>query len=341
MKKKKMLSNDAAGCSSGTLLAVFWKRLANFFVNWLGATMEMQRTIAAAVNCSGVGLHSGSDVTVAIRPAPVDHGIVFCRTDQVGRQRVKALATNVGGTNFATTLMGDGFVIGTIEHLMAALAGHGIDNALIELDGDEVPIMDGSAAAFTYLLSSAGVEEQSSARRYLQILKPVTIVEGDKRASLFPADGFAVTYEIDYSHPMIRQQRFDVVVTPQSFASELAPARTFGFLSEVNEMRENGFAGGGSLDNAIVIGNYSVINRGGLRFPNEFVRHKALDAMGDLYLAGYPILGRMHGVKSGHALNHKLVMALLEDKKAWRLVEGKPKAVRRVAPDYRQAFANQ
>lgn len=284
--------------------------------------MTWQKTLATAVTCSGIGLHSGSKVSVTIRPAPIDRGIVFCRTDLAGRQLVRAEARNVGGTNFATTLMGKDYVIGTVEHLMATLSGHAIDNALIELDGDEVPIMDGSAAAFSYLIGSAGIVEQPVPRRYLQVLKPVSITEGDKRATLYPADGFAVTYEIDYPHPMIQQQRFDIVVTPESFASELAAARTFGFLAEVNQMRENGFAGGGSLENAIVIGNYSVINSGGLRYPNEFVRHKVLDAIGDLYLAGYPILGRMHGRKSGHALNHKLVMALLEDKKAWRLVEG-------------------
>ncbi|MDP8224799.1 MAG: UDP-3-O-acyl-N-acetylglucosamine deacetylase [Candidatus Lernaella stagnicola] len=291
--------------------------------------MFWQRTLAAAVSCTGVGLHSGGNVTVTIRPAPADNGIVFCRTDLPGRQRIRAVAANVGGTNFATTLMGDGFVIGTIEHLMAALSGHGVDNAIVEVDGDEIPIMDGSAAAFSYLVDSAGVMEQSTPRRYIQILKPVSISEGDKRAALFPADGFALTYEIDYDHPIIRRQRFDVVVTRESFRTELAAARTFGFLAEVTQMRENGFANGGSLDNAVVIGNYSVINNGGLRYPNEFVRHKALDAMGDLYLAGYPILGRMHGVKSGHALNHKLVMAMLRDKKAWRLVEGQPAAIER------------
>jgi UDP-3-O-[3-hydroxymyristoyl] N-acetylglucosamine deacetylase len=286
--------------------------------------MNFQRTIAAAVTCSGIGLHTGARVTMTVRPAPEDHGIVFLRTDLVGKQRVRAHAEKVGGVNFATTLMGRGFVIGTVEHLMAALHGLGVDNALVEVNGDELPIMDGSAAAFSYLIASAGLRVQTAPRRYLQVLKPVTIAEGDKRVTLHPADGFAVTYEIDYPHPVIQQQRFDIVVTPESFQSELAPARTFGFLSEVNMMRANGLANGGGLDNAIVIGNYSVLNDGGLRFPNEFVRHKALDAVGDLYLAGYPILGRLHAHKTGHALNHKLVMRLLEDKTAWRLVDERP-----------------
>jgi UDP-3-O-[3-hydroxymyristoyl] N-acetylglucosamine deacetylase len=286
--------------------------------------MTFQRTIAAPVICSGIGLHTGSKTTVTIRPALPNHGIVFWRTDLPGKQRIRAHAERVGGVNFATTLTGDNFVIGTVEHLMAALHGHGVDNALVEVTGDELPIMDGSAAAFSCLIASAGLRVQNAPRRYLQVLKPVSISEGDKRAALYPADGFAVTYEIAYAHPVIKNQRFDIVVTPESFQSELAPARTFGFLNEVNMMRESGLATGGGLQNAIVVGNFSVLNDGGLRFPDEFVRHKALDAVGDLYLAGYPILGRLHAYKAGHALNHKLVMRLLEDKKAWRLVEDRP-----------------
>jgi UDP-3-O-[3-hydroxymyristoyl] N-acetylglucosamine deacetylase len=291
--------------------------------------MEMQHTLAAPVTCSGVGLHSGTQVSVTVRPAPPDHGIVFVRTDLPGRQRLRAQATNVGGTNFATSLIGKGFVIGTVEHLMAALHGHGADNAVVEINGDELPIMDGSAAAFSYLIDNVGLKEQLASRRYLQVIRPISVSEGDKMVVLYPADRFAVTYEINYPHPLIKKQRFDIVVTPASFRSELAGARTFGFLSEVNLMRQNGLASGGGLENAIVIGNYSVLNAGGLRYPDEFVRHKALDAIGDLYLAGYPILGRMHAYKAGHALNHKLVTALLEDKKAWRLVD---RRATRVAP---------
>ncbi|NLH49487.1 MAG: UDP-3-O-acyl-N-acetylglucosamine deacetylase [Myxococcales bacterium] len=297
--------------------------------------MDYQQTIAAAVHCSGIGLHTGSKITLTIRPAPPDSGIVFFRTDLVGKRKVRATAKSVGGTNFATSLIGDGFVISTIEHLMAALHGHGIDNALVEVDGDELPIMDGSAAAFSYLFNSAGLKSHQVPKRYMQILKPVVITEGDKRAALYPADGFALTYEISYTHPAIQNQRFDIVVTPQSFQSELANARTFGFLAEVNLMRESGLANGGGLENAIVLGNYSVLNAGGLRHPDEFARHKALDMLGDLYMAGYPILGRAHGFKSGHAMNHKLVMALLEDKKAWRLVDGRPN--RNAVADERQA----
>jgi len=289
--------------------------------------MEKQRTLGASVSCSGVGLHSGSRVTVTLRPAAADHGVQFCRTDLVGRQRLQAQAKNVGNTSFATTLVGKDYMIGTVEHLMAALHGHGIDNVTIDIDGDEVPIMDGSAAAFSYLIESAGIKEQQSPRRFIQILKPIVVIEGDKKAGLYPADGFALTYEIEYPHPAIQKQRFDIVLTPESFAAELAKARTFGFLSEVNFLRENGFANGGSLENAIVVGNYSVLNTGGLRYQDEFVRHKAMDAIGDLYLAGYPIMGRYHAVKSGHALNHKLLLAMLEDKKAWRLVEGRQTAM--------------
>jgi len=294
--------------------------------------MEQQRTIAAAVTCSGIGLHSGSSVSVTIRPAPVDHGIVFVRTDLAGRQRIRAHASKVGGTNFATTLIGNGYIIGTIEHIMSALSGHGIDNALIEVDADEVPIMDGSASAFSYLLDSAGVVEQTAPRKYIQILKPITVAEGDKQAALLPADGFAVTYEICFPHPMIKTQRFNIVVTPESYRTELAKARTFGFLTDLNMMRDAGLANGGSLDNAIVVGNYTVLNKGGLRYPDEFVRHKVLDAIGDLYLAGYPILGRLRAVKSGHALNHKLVMRLLEEKQSWRIVEGRPQKPKKTQP---------
>lgn len=287
--------------------------------------MDKQRTLATAVTCSGIGLHTGSEVTLTLRPASVDQGIVFVRTDLAGRQKIKAHANKVGGTNFATTLIGDGYIIGTIEHLMAALHGHAIDNILVEMDGDEVPIMDGSAAAFSYLIQSAGIVEQQAPRRYIQILKPIEVVEGDKRAGLYPADNFAVTYEIDFPHPMIKVQRFDVLVTPESFHSELAGARTFGFLTEVSMMRDAGLANGGGLNNAIVIGNYSVLNKGGLRYPDEFVRHKVMDAIGDIFLAGYPILGLLHAVKSGHALNHKLVMRMLEEKSSWRIVEGRPR----------------
>jgi len=286
--------------------------------------MDRQRTLTTAVTCSGIGLHSGAKVTLTIRPAPEDHGIVFARTDMPGRQRVRAHATKVGGTNFATTLIGDGYIISTIEHLMAALNGHGIDNALVEIDGDEVPIMDGSAAAFSCLIDCAGVAEQSATRRYIQILKPIVMAENEKRVALLPADGFAITYEISFPHPMIKIQRFDILVTPESFRDELSNARTFGFLSDLNMMRDAGLANGGSLENAIVVGNYSVLNKGGLRHPDEFVRHKVVDALGDLYLAGLPILGRFHAQKSGHALNHKLVVRLLEEKDSWRIVEGRP-----------------
>jgi UDP-3-O-[3-hydroxymyristoyl] N-acetylglucosamine deacetylase len=210
---------------------------------------------------------------------------------------------------------------------MAALHGHGVDNATIDINGDELPIMDGSAAAFSVLLKSAGLREQSEPRRFLQVVRPIKVAEGDKWAALLPGDHFSVTYEIAYQHQAIRNQRFDLVVTPQSFDDELAPARTFGFLADLDAMRQAGLANGGSLDNAIVVGNFSVLNAGGLRYPDEFVRHKAMDAVGDLYLTGYPILGRFHAYKSGHGMNHKLVTKLLADKSAWRLVEGRPEAM--------------
>jgi len=275
-----------------------------------------------SVSCKGIGLHSGGEVTINIHPAPADHGIVFAKVGQDGQKRIKADFKNVGGTSFATTLVGKDFYISTVEHLMSAFAGMGVDNALVEIDGDELPIMDGSSAPFAILLQSAGLKRQKKFRKYIQILDPVIVSEGDRMAGLYPANNFQVSYSIEFPHPMIKIQRFDAEsFSPEFFYSEIAGARTFGFLSDLTMLKQNGLANGGGLNNAVVVGNYTVINKGGLRFPDEFVRHKVLDALGDIYLAGHPIIGQLVCKKSGHGLNHKLIARLHEETKAWRYIE--------------------
>ena len=284
--------------------------------------MLNQHTLNVPVSCKGVGLHTGSEVSITVKPALPDHGIVFLRTDLSGKKRIQANFEHVGETSFATTLHGSDFFIATVEHLMSAFAGMGIDNALVEIDGDELPIMDGSSAPFAYLFRSAGLRRQDTTRKYIQILRPIVVSENDRTAGLYPSDNFKISFSIEFEHPIIQTQRLDMdEVTATDFIEQIAGARTFGFLSELNVMRENGFAAGGGLENAIVVGNYTVLNKGGLRYPDEFVRHKVLDAMGDLYLAGHPILGQLVCKKSGHGLNHKLVSRLFEDKHAWRFVE--------------------
>lgn len=258
---------------------------------------------------------------MTIKPAPVDTGIVFVRIDKSGKRSIKADFKNVGSTSFATTLVGDGFYISTVEHLMSALAGMGVDNAVIEVDGDELPIMDGSSAPFTYLINSAGLNPQDTKRKYIQILRPVLVTEGDRTAGLYPSSNFSISYSIEFDHPIIQTQRFDSAISPDSFTDQISSARTFGFLSEINLLKANGLAAGGGLENAVIVGNYTVLNKGGLRYPDEFVRHKVLDAIGDLYLAGHRIIGQLVCKKSGHGLNHKLVTRLFEDSSAWRYIE--------------------
>lgn len=289
--------------------------------------MHTQHTICVPVSCKGIGLHTGSEVSLTINPAPPDHGIVFQRSDVKNHNQLKAEFSNVGNTSFATTLANGEFYISTIEHLMSALAGMGVDNALVEIDGDELPIMDGSSLAYATLIQSSGTSNQKVPRRYIQILNPIVVSESDRTAGLYPSNHFKVSYSIEFDHPMIKTQRFDVdSLSPDFFVTEIAGARTFGFLSDLSMLKENGFAAGGGLENAIVVGNYTVLNKGGLRYPDEFVRHKILDALGDLYLAGYPILGQLVCKKSGHGLNHKLLTRLFEEKSSWRFVELDPQA---------------
>ena len=279
-----------------------------------------QHTLAGPAICAGIGLHSGERVRVSIRPAPVGSGIVFIRTDLGRDNRVPVAVQAVTQTRLCTVIGNDaGVTVATIEHLMAALAALEVDNAVIELDGPEVPIMDGSALPFVQLLDRAGRRRQEAERRYIEILRPIEVIDGDKAVRLTPADQFEVAFEIAFGAKVIGRQRVDLVVTEHSFRAELADCRTFGFLGEVQALREAGLAQGGSLENAVVIDGDRVLNPEGLRRPDEFVRHKALDAVGDLYVLGAPIIGRFEGVYAGHALNNLVCRALLEQPRAWRM----------------------
>ena len=275
-----------------------------------------QRTLGSAIACRGIGLHSGQPVRMTLRPAPPDTGIVFCRLD--AGAEIRATWANTVESALSTVLSNrEGIQIGTIEHLMAALAGNGIDNALIELDGPEVPIMDGSAAPFARLIERAEIVPQDAARRALKILKPIRVTENGSSAELLPDHGFSMSFEIEFDNPLIRQQEISLTVDLETFNAELAPARTFGLLDDWPRLKAAGLARGGSLDNAIVISGDRVLNVGGLRFADEFVRHKLLDAIGDLYLAGGPVIGHFRGVRSGHALTRRLLAALFAEPDAW------------------------
>jgi UDP-3-O-[3-hydroxymyristoyl] N-acetylglucosamine deacetylase len=276
-----------------------------------------QKTLKTAIHCRGVALHSGARVSMTLLPAAADAGIVFRRTDRAGAEIAATWQTAVEQPLCTRLDNGEGVSVATIEHLMAALAGLEIDNAIIELDGPEVPVMDGSAAPFVFLIECAGVVEQDAPRRAIKVLKPVSVSEGGKSAALTPDDGFSMSFAIDFASDAISRQDITIAVDPESFKSDISRARTFGFLHEVDQMRAAGLARGGSLDNAVVISGDQVLNREGLRYVDEFVRHKVLDALGDLYLAGAPILGHFRGVRSGHALNRRLLAALFADPTAW------------------------
>lgn len=279
-----------------------------------------QKTLKTSIRCRGTALHSGERVTMSFHPAEADSGIVFRRGDR-GGAALRANWRRVRESTLCTTLNdGDDLSVATIEHVMAALAGLEIDNAVVELDGGEVPVMDGSAAPFTFLLECAGVVEQDAPRRAIAVLKPIRVGDDRKSASLLPGDSLTIDLTIDFAAEAIRHQRLFWAFDRDSFKSEIAPARTFGFLEDVNALRAAGLARGGSLDNAIVVGEGRVLNRDGLRFVDEFVRHKMLDALGDLYLAGAPILGAFTGVHSGHAINRQLLEALFADRSAYRIV---------------------
>ena len=282
--------------------------------------MDVQRTLRRPVSCVGIGLHSGNKVQLSLKPAPVDFGIRFRRTD-LGNHEVPATVQHLAGIQLATGLAHNKVSVETVEHLLSALVSLNIDNVLIELNSPEVPIMDGSAAPFVYLVQEAGVKAQQQARAYLKIVRPIAISRGDKRIALYPSDHFKVTYSISFDHPLLRHQSRTLRITEESFIEEIAPARTFTFLKDVEMLRQNGLALGGSLDNAIVLGETGVLNNA-LRFEDEFVRHKILDAVGDLALVGHPVIGHLVAHRAGHALHTEFAAKILEETSAWRLVEG-------------------
>jgi len=284
--------------------------------------MIHQRTLKSTVRATGVGLHTGHKVTMVLRPAPVDNGIVFCRSDLAGNPAIPAHALNVTNTLMATVIEKEGARVSTVEHLMSAFAGLGIDNAFIDVSAEEVPIMDGSAGTFVFLIQSAGIEVQAAPKRYVRVLEKVEIEQGDKRVRLEPFNGFKIGFSIEFAHPLFEPEHSTVEMdfADVSFVREVSRARTFGFSQEVEMMRSKGLARGGSLDNAIVVDDFRVLNADGLRMQDEFVKHKALDAVGDLYLLGRPLIGAFYGHKSGHALNNQLLRKLLARPSAWEEV---------------------
>ncbi|MBK7863206.1 MAG: UDP-3-O-acyl-N-acetylglucosamine deacetylase [Archangiaceae bacterium] len=286
-----------------------------------------QRTLKAPVSCAGVGLHTGAPVTLRLMPARPDTGVVLVRTDPPRKPELQALARHVSATELATTLGQGEAKIHTVEHVLAALAGLGIDNARVELDGPEVPIMDGSAAPFIALIREAGVREQDVPKSFMVIKKAVTVSDGDKRATLGPGRGFRVDCTIDFKHPLISDQTLSLSFCDSTFVREVSSARTFGFLRDVEKLKELGLARGGSLQNAIVVDDFSILNPEGLRFPDEFVRHKMLDALGDLSLLGRPVIGHLTAFKSGHKLNHRLVTQVLSDESNYAVVRARARDV--------------
>jgi len=270
-----------------------------------------QHTIQKSVQCSGIGLHSGRKVELALRPAADDTGIVFYIHGDEGVKQFKPTPESVIGTGLATTIGNENGSVATVEHLLAAVRGLGIDNLQIDVKGGEIPIMDGSAASFVFLVRSAGLREQSSPRRALKVVKPFVLENGEKRVEVEPYDGFKVEYDIDFAHPLIGEQNMSLDLTPEVFASRVAKARTFGFLKDVEMLQKNGLALGGSLDNAVVLDEYGVVNEGGLRYKDEFVRHKVLDFIGDMALSPLPLLGHFKVSCSGHAFNNEFLRTLI------------------------------
>ncbi len=283
--------------------------------------MLQQRTLRSLIRAKGVGLHTGQQVNIALRPAQPDAGIVFRRVDLEPPVDIPARADLVGETRLSSCLVHQGAKVYTVEHLMSALAGLGVDNAYVDLDGPEVPIMDGSAAPFALLLQQAGLQEQAAPKRFLRVKRTVEARDGDKWARLEPYEGLRLSFSIVFNHPVIDKTRQSVTVdfAETSYLKEIARARTFGFMHDVERLREDGLALGGGLDNALVLDEYRLLNAEGLRFADEFIRHKVLDAIGDLYLLGRPLLGAFSGHKSGHALNNRLLRALLAEAGSWEM----------------------
>lgn len=284
--------------------------------------MIKQRTLKNVIRATGIGLHTGEKVYLTLRPAPADTGIIFRRVDLEPHVEIPATPQNVGFTTMSTTLSKGDVCISTVEHLLSALAGLGIDNLYIDVSAPEVPIMDGSAGPFVFLAQSAGIEEQNVAKRFIRILEKVEVRDGDKYANFEPFDGFKVSFKIDFDHPAFNNcpQESTIDFSSTSFVKEVSRARTFGFLKDLEVLRANKLALGGSVDNAVVVDDYKVVNEGGLRYHDEFVKHKILDAIGDFYLLGNSLIGAFTGYKSGHALNNKLLRKLLETESAWELV---------------------
>jgi len=284
--------------------------------------MIKQRTLKNSIKATGVGLHSGKKVYLTLRPAPVNAGIIFRRVDLDPVVEIKAKAENVGETNLSTTLVKGDVKVGTVEHLLSAMAGLGIDNAYVELTSAEVPIMDGSAGPFVFLIQSAGIAEQSLAKRFIRIKREITVSDGDKTATFLPFNGFKVTFGISFDHPVLQRsaQHASVNFSSTSFVKEVSRARTFGFVKDIEMLQKNGLALGGSPDNAVVVDENDILNEDGLRYEDEFVKHKVLDAIGDLYLLGHSLIGEFQGYKSGHALNNALIRQLLKEKDAWDIL---------------------
>lgn len=282
-----------------------------------------QRTLKNTIRASGVGVHTGQKVRLVLSPAPVNTGIVFRRTDLSPIVEIKAHPDNVGETALSTSIVNGKAKIYTIEHLMAAFSGLGIDNAYVDVDAPEIPIMDGSAGPFVFLIQSAGIEEQKAYKKFIRIKDKIEVNNGDKYAALAPYNGFKITCGIDFDHPAFKEelQNIEIDFTDNSFVKDISRARTFGFMKDYEAMRARNLGRGASLDNAVVLNDYTVVNEGGLRYHNEFVKHKVLDIIGDLYLTGYSILGHFSGFKSGHALNNMLLQHLLANQNAWEFVD--------------------
>lgn len=284
--------------------------------------MIRQRTLRNSIKATGVGLHTGDKVLLTLCPAPVDTGIVFRRTDLNPVAEIPARADLVGETTLSTCLIHGEARVSTIEHLLSAMAGLGVDNAYVDVTAPEIPIMDGSAAPFVFLLQSAGIVEQHAAKKFIRVRKEVTVTDGDKTASFLPLEGFKISFGIDFDHPVFKHRAAttEIDFSTTSFVREVSRARTFGFVEEIEYLRSKGLARGGSMDNAVVIDDYKVLNHGGLRYDDEFVKHKVLDAIGDLYLLGYSLIGEYRAFKSGHALNNQALRTLIENKDAWEMV---------------------
>ena len=284
--------------------------------------MIRQRTLRNSIKATGVGLHTGEKVLLTLSPAPVDTGIVFRRTDLNPVAEIPARADLVGETTLSTCLIRNDARVSTIEHLLSAMAGLGVDNAYVDVTAPEIPIMDGSAAPFVFLLQSAGLVEQHAPKKFIRVKREVTVTDGDKSAKFLQLEGFKISFGIDFDHPVFKHRAAttEIDFSTTSFVREISRARTFGFVEEIEYLRSKGLARGGSMDNAIVIDDYKVLNNDGLRYEDEFVKHKVLDAIGDLYLLGYSLIGEYQAFKSGHALNNQALRTLISQKEAWEMV---------------------